>query len=224
MNNTEFSLSQPLVNSIEVNRVLRNTYFLLSLTLLFSAGAAWFAMSINAQPLNLFVLIVGMLGLSFLTMATRNSGWGILSIFLFTGFMGYSIGPILNLYIKGFTNGAEIVTTALGATGVIFIGLSAYTLVSRKNFSYLGGFISIGILIAFIAGVGAAIFQLPMLQLLVSGAFALFSAGYILFTTSAIIHGGERNYIMATITLYVAIFNLFVSLLNILSFFGGNRN
>ena len=157
-------------------------------------------------------------------MATRNSGWGILSIFLFTGFMGYSIGPILNLYIKGFTNGAEIVTTALGATGVIFIGLSAYTLVSRKNFSYLGGFISIGILIAFIAGVGAAIFQLPMLQLLVSGAFALFSAGYILFTTSAIIHGGERNYIMATITLYVAIFNLFVSLLNILSFFGGNRN
>ncbi|PHQ80260.1 MAG: BAX inhibitor protein [Coxiella sp. (in: Bacteria)] len=224
MRPTGFSLTQPVTNSIEINRVLRNTYFLLSLTLLFSAGCAWYAMASNAAPLGIFILLIGMFGLYFLTIATRNSSWGLLSIMAYTGFMGYSIGPMLNFYIKTFSNGPQLIITALGATAVIFVGLSAYTLVSRKNFSYLGGAIAIGALLAFLVGIGAMLFHLPGLQLVVSGAFALISAGYILFTTSAIINGGERNYIMATIMLYVAIFNLFVSLLNILGALSGNRN
>jgi modulator of FtsH protease len=224
MRQTGSEVLQTVENTVEVNRVLRNTYLLLSLTLLFSAACSWYAMSINARPVGIFILLVGMFGLYFLTYATRKSGWGILSIFAYTGFMGYVLGPILNMYIKGFSNGPQIIITALGATGVVFVGLSAYTLISRKNFSYLGGAIAIGALLAFLVGIGAALFNLPMLQLMVSGAFALISAGYILFTTSSIINGGERNYILATVTLYVAIFNLFVSLLNILGALSGNRN
>lgn len=207
--------------AIEVNQVLRNTYLLLSLTLLFSAGSAWYAMSINAQPVGFIMLLVGMFGLSWLTTSLKDSIWGIAAIFAYTGFMGYVIGPILNHYIHNFSNGTEIVMTSLGATGIIFLGLSVHALSSRKNYSYLGGFITVGILAAFIIGIGAAIFHIPMLQLIISGAFALFSSAYILYITSSIIHGGERNYIMATISLYVAIFNLFLSLLRILSFFSG---
>lgn len=224
MRQTNFSLALTGSTSLEESRVLRNTYLLLSLTLLFSATCAWYAMATNARPVGILILLIGMFGLYFLTTATRNSGWGILSIFAYTGFMGYTLGPILNMYIKGFSNGSQIIVTALGATAVVFVGLSAYTLLSRKNFSFLGGIIAIGALVAFLAGIGAMVFHLPMLQLAVSGAFALISAGFILFTTSAIIHGGERNYIMATISLYVAIFNLFVSLLNILGSLSGNRN
>lgn len=224
MRQTGLSTIQTATYSLEQNRVLRNTYFLLSLTLLFSAGSAWYAMSTNAQPMGFILLLAGMFGLYFLTIATRNSGWGILSIFAYTGFMGYALGPVLNMYIKGFSNGPQLITTALGATGVIFVTLSAFTLITRKNFSFLGGVIAIGALLAFMVGIGAALFHLPILQLCVSGAFALISAGYILYTTSAIIHGGERNYILATITLYVSIFNLFVSLLNILGALSGERN
>jgi len=210
-------------SALATNAVLRNTYFLLSLTLLFSAGTATFAMMTNAAPMNLFVLLAGMFGLSMLTNALRNSAWGLFAIFAFTGFMGYSLGPILNHYLAAFTNGAELIMTALGATGVIFLGLSSYVLTSRKNFNYMGGFLFAAIMIAFMAGLGAIIFQIPMLHLVISGAFALISSGLILFHTSAIIHGGERNYIMATISLYIALFNLFISLLRILSVFAGNR-
>lgn len=224
MRQSSFPTTNSAVNTIEVNRVLRNTYLLLSLTLLFSAGCAAYAMSINAAPVSIFVLLIGIFGLSFLVQATRNSGWGLLSIFAYTGFMGYVLGPILNYYIKGFSNGPELITTALGATGAIFVCLSAYTLMTRKNFSYLGGVLAIAALLAFLAGIGGMLFHLPMLQLAVSGAFAIISSGYILFTTSAIINGGERNYIMATIMLYVALFNLFISLLNILGALSGNRN
>ncbi len=224
MRQSSLPILQTADNTIEINRILRNTYFLLSLTLLFSATCSWYAMSSQARPVGIFILLVGMFGLYFLTYATRNSGWGIFSIFAYTGFMGYVLGPILNMYIKGFTNGPQLIITALGATGVIFISLSAYTLLSRKNFSYLGGTIAIGALLAFLAGIGALLFHLPVLSLVVSGMFALISAGYILFTTSSIINGGERNYILATIMLYVAIFNLFVSLLNLLAAFSGNRD
>ncbi len=224
MRSTHFSLTQPVSNSVEINRVLRQTYLLLSLTLFFSAGAAWYAMISNAAPMNIFLLLIGMFGLYFLTVATRNSHWGLLSIFAYTGFMGYTLGPVLNYYIKHFINGPQIITTAMGATGVVFVGLSAYTLISRKNFSFLGGTIAILALGAFVFGIGAALFNLPVLQLIVSAVFALVSAAYILFATSNIIHGGERNYIMATIMLYVAVFNLFVSLLNLLGALGGNRN
>lgn len=208
---------------LSANKVLRNTYLLLSLTLVFSAVTAYFAMITNAAPMNIFVLLIGYFGLLFVTTRLRNSTWGLLAIFAFTGFLGYTLGPILNLYIKSFSNGTQLVMTSLGATGVIFFGLSAYALTTKKDFSYLAAFLFVGITAAFIMGLVAIVFSLPMLSLLVSCAFVLLSSGIILFQTSLIINGGERNYIMATITLYVALFNLFISLLNILSAFGGRR-
>lgn len=206
------------------NRVLRNTYFLLSLTLLFSALTAGYAVLSNAQPVGIIMLLVGMFGLYFLTTALRNSGWGILAIFAFTGFMGYTLGPVLNFYIHTFTNGTQLIMTSLGATGLIFFGLSSYVLISKKDFSYLGGFIAVIAMAAFLVGLGGIFFHLPMLQLAISGVFAVISAAFILYTTSEIIHGGETNYIMATVSIYIAIFNLFTSLLRILGAFAGNRN
>lgn len=222
MRSNPVSIASRSESALAVNRVLRNTYFLLSLTLLFSAATATFATISNAPPIGFLGLIVGMFGLYFLTVWLRNSAWGILAIFAYTGFLGYTLGPILNFYIHNFSNGPQLIGTALGATGVIFLGLSAYTLTSRKDFSYLGGFITAAIIIAFLGGLGALFFNLPALQLVISGAFAIISSAFILYTTSQIIHNGERNYIMATISLYIAIFNLFVSLLRILSFFGGS--
>lgn len=211
-------------NALVINRVLRNTYLLLSLTLLFSAATAGFAIFSGAKPMNVFILLIGMFGLYFLTISLRNSAWGILAVFVYTGFMGYVLGPVINFYLTSFSNGSQLVMTSLGATGLIFLGLSAYALTSRKDFSYLGGFIAVAILTAFLGGISAILFKMPMLQLLISGAFAVISSAYILYTTSQIINGGERNYIMATISLYIAIFNLFTSLLRILSFFAGNRD
>lgn len=203
--------------------VLRNTYFLLSLTLLFSAAMAYFAMSINAAPPGIILQLIGMFGLLALTSALRNSAWGILATFAFTGFMGYTIGPMINLFVHGFSNGAALVGTALGATGLIFLTLSGYVLTTRKEFSYMGGFLFVAVMIAFMVGLLNLFLQMPMLQLAISGIFALLSSALILYHTSEIIQGGERNYIMATISLYVALFNLFTSLLQILSFFAGNR-
>ena len=138
--------------------------------------------------------------------------------------MGYMLGPIINMYLHAYTNGAQLVGTAMGTTAVIFFALSGYALVSKKDYNYLGGFIFVMSLVAFLGGLGAIIFNIPALQLLISGVFALVSSAYILFTMSQLIHGGETNYIAATITLYVAIFNLFVSLLRIFAAFSGNRN
>ncbi len=211
-------------SAIEINKVLRNTYLLLSLSLFFSAGMAYYAMISNAPPMGAMLLIAGIIGLNLLTVALRNSPWGIAAVFLYTGFMGYSIGPILNFYLHSYTNGSALIMSAFGVTALLFFTLSGYALVSKKNFNYLGGFISIAILTAFILGIGAMVFNWPMVQLAVSGVFALLSSAYILYTTSEIINGGERNYIMATISLYVAIFNLFMSLLRILGAFAGNRN
>jgi len=204
-----------------VNKVIRNTYLLLSLTLIFSAITAFFAMVTNAQP-NVLVMIAGMFGLYFWVIAARKSKWGLLAIFVYTGFMGYMLGPVLNFYLAAYVNGFQLIMGALGATGIIFLGLSSYALITRKDFSYLAGFIAIACIAAFIAGLIAVFTNMPVLQLLVSGAFALISAGYILFMTSQIVNGGERNYIIAAITLYIAFFNLFVSLLRIFAAFSGN--
>ncbi len=205
------------------NVVLKKTYLLLSATLIFSTLMAIWAMTSNIA-INPFVLIIGYIGLLMVTTRLRNSPWGIVAVFALTGFLGLSLGPILNFYIKGFTNGGQLVTMALGSTGVIFLSLSAYAIISKKNFSYLGGFIFAGITIAFIIGLVNIFLNIPTLQLLVSGAFALLCCGLSLFQTSAIINGGEKNYLMATITLYIAIFNIFISLLQIFGAFGGSRN
>jgi modulator of FtsH protease len=204
---------------LATNSVLRNTYFLLSLTLLFSGLTAWYSTISNAQPLGILFLIIGMYGLMFLTMWLRNSVWGIPSIFAFTGFMGYSIGPILNHYITSVTNGSELIMLALGTTGVVFFSLSAYILTTRKNMNFLGGFLFAGMITAVVLMVASIWIHTTALQLAISGLFTLLSCAMILYHTSAIVNGGETNYIMATISLFVALFNLFLSLLQIFGAF-----
>lgn len=207
---------------LATNSVIRNTYILLSLTLLFSAATAGIAMVTNAPPLGLATLLV-YFGLFFLTSALRNSVWGIVSVFALTGFMGYTLGPILNMYINTMGNGSQIVMTALGGTGMIFLGLSGYALSTKTDFSYMAGFMAAASLVLLFAVILSLFFNTPVLQLAIACGFMLFSSAMILFETSNIIHGGERNYIMATVSLYLAIYNLFISLLQILSAFSNNR-
>jgi len=223
MSQQPYAVARPVESVLATNKLIRNTYILLSLTLLFSALTAGVAMAVDMPPISPLLFLVGYFGLFYVTTKLRNSAWGLLSIFALTGFMGLTLGPILNLYIQNFSNGTELVMTALGGTGVIFLGLSGYALVTRKDFSFMGGFLFVGILVAFLAGIGAMIFSLPTLSLAVSAMFILLMSGYILFQTSAMIHGGETNYIMATIGLYIAIYNLFLSLLNLLAAFSGKR-
>lgn len=201
--------------AISTNNVLRNTYMLLSLTLLFSAFTAGVAVITHAPPLHWLLTLGGYFGLLFVVTHLRNSAWGLLAVFALTGFLGYTLGPILNFYLA-LPNGSQLVMTALAGTGVIFLALSGYALVSRKDFSFMGAFLMVGILVAFLGSIGAALFNLPMLSLAVSAMMILLMSGMILWQTSEIIHGGETNYIMATVTLYITIFNLFVSLLQIL--------
>ncbi|MGH8476918.1 MAG: Bax inhibitor-1/YccA family protein [Methylococcales bacterium] len=211
------------VSILETNKVLKNTYLLLSMTLLFSAATAGLAMVMNLPPFSPFLTLVGYFGLLFLTSKFSNSGLGILFIFALTGFMGLTLGPIIGLYLTVFSNGSQLVMTALGGTGVIFLGLSGYALTSRKDFSFLGGFLMVGILVAFLAGIVALFVpSMPGLSLAVSAMFILLMSGMILYQTSEIMNGGETNYILATITLYVSIYNLFVSLLHILGAFSGD--
>jgi modulator of FtsH protease len=155
--------------------------------------------------------------LLFLTAKFKNSSIGLGFVFALTGFMGYTLGPIVSSYLS-LSNGGQVVMTAMGATAVAFLGLSGYALSSRKDFSFMGGFLTVGILVAFVAGLAALFFEMPAMSLAVSAMFVLLMAGLILYETSNIIHGGETNYIMATVTLFVAIFNLFTSLLHLLGF------
>lgn len=215
---------QRLESILATNTVLRNTYILLGLTMLFSAITAGLAMLSNAPPLNPFITLIGYFGLLFLTNSLRNSGWGLLSVFGLTGFMGYTLGPILNHYIHGFSNGQELVMMSLGATGLIFFALSAYALTTRKDFSFMSGFLMVGMIVAFLASIATLFFHIPALMLTVSAVFVLLSSGVILLQTSQIIHGGETNYIVATVTLYVSLYNIFLSLLNLLGAFSGNRD
>lgn len=212
---------QTIATTLASNKVIRNTYMLLSMTLVFSALAAGASMALKLPHPGLILTLGGYFGLLYLTSKFRDRGVGLLFVFALTGFMGYTLGPILNAYL-GLPNGAQTVMTAMGATGAIFLGLSGYALASRKNFSFMGGFLMAGILVAFLAGLGAIFFELPGLSLAVSALFVLLMSGLILYETSNIIHGGETNYIMATVSLFVSIFNLFTSLLQLLGFMGSN--
>lgn len=223
MNPIETTLSRPATQAMATNRVLRNTYALLSMTLLFSAAAAGVSMTLELPHPGVILTLVGYFGLLFLVTRFRNSALGLVFLFALTGFMGATLGPILNAYIGHYANGTELVLLALGGTGLTFLGLSAYALASRKDFSFLGGMLGAGILVAFLASL-AAIFipGLTSLMLAASAMFVILMAGMILFQTSAIIHGGETNYIMATLSLYVAIYNLFTSLLQLFGVLGGD--
>ncbi|HSH26902.1 MAG TPA: Bax inhibitor-1/YccA family protein [Wenzhouxiangella sp.] len=204
-------------------RVLRNTWNLLSLTLLFSAGVAWLSMANNWPHPGLVITLVGYFGLLFATQALRNSAWGILTTFALTGFMGLTIGPIINAYTTMFSNGDQIVIAAMGTTGVAFVGLSGFAMVTKKDFSFMGPMLFVGILVAFVASLVAVFFNMPALSLAVSAMFALLMCGLILFQTQQIVRGGETNYIMATVTLFVSIYNLFLSLLQLFGFFFGEE-
>jgi len=216
-------MNSPMINQatetqaseLSSNKVLRNTYTLLSMTLFFSALTAGVSMALNLPHPGLLLTMAGYFGLLFATAKYRDSSMGLLFVFALTGFMGYTLGPILNSYLS-LANGGQIVMTAMAGTGAVFMGLSGYALVTRKDFSFMGGFLMVGILVGFMAGLGAIFFEMPALSLAVSAMFVLLMAGLILYETSNIIHGGETNYIMATVTLYVAIFNLFTSLLHLL--------
>ncbi len=220
------SMTNPTIQAqtavFAINKVVRNTYMLLSMTLLFSALTAGVSMALNLPHPGLLLTLGGYFGLLFLTSKFRDSALGLTFVFALTGFMGYTLGPLLNAYLA-MPNGSQVVMTSMGATGAIFLGLSGYALTTRKNFSFLGGFLMVGILVAFLAGLSAVFFEMPALSLAVSSMFVLLMAGLILYQTSNIIHGGETNYIMATVTLYVSILNLFTSLLHLLSFMNGEE-
>lgn len=208
---------------IATNSVIRNTYILLSMTLLFSAITAYLAIITQARPASFGFFFIAIFGLQYLTFKLRNSVWGIVATFAFTGFMGYSLGPILSYYLH-LSNGVQIVTSALGLTGAIFFALSGYAMVTQKDFSYLTGFLFAGMMVAIVASLLGIFFNIPALHLAVSSVFVLIFSGYILHETSSMIHGGQRNYILATISLYISIYNIFISLLQILGSLGGRND
>ena len=202
---------------LETNKVLRNTYALLSLTLAFSAVMAAVSMSFAIPRPHFLIVLVAFYGLLFGIEKTKNSGMGLVLTFVLTGFMGMILGPILNFYLN-MPNGGQLVATAMGMTAFVFLALSGYVLTTRKDMSFLSGFIVAGMVVLIVAMLVGFFFQIPGLQLAISAGFVLFSSAIILYQTSEIIHGGETNYISATVTLYVSIYNLFLSLLQILGF------
>lgn len=214
MNGPIVSNSRHTESLIQTNKVLRNTYFLLSLTLLWSAGVAGVSMAMNLPHPGIIITLVGFYGLLFLTEKNKNNSMGLVFTFLFTGFMGYTLGPILNAYIGAGMG--EAIVTALGGTALVFIGASAYAMTTKRDLSMLGG-LMLSLFVVLIGGMIASFFfQSPILSLALSSLFIVFSTMAILMTTQGIIRGGETNYISATVTLYVSIYNIFISLLSIL--------
>lgn len=217
-NDTRLGSQQTQVSSELTTKVLRNTYGLLAMTLVFSAMMAGFSMAMDFQQPNIIIMLVGIYGLMFLVHKTANSAMGLVSIFAFTGFLGFTLGPILNAYLK-LPNGSELIMTAMAMTGVTFLGLSAVALITRKDFGFLANFMFAGFIVLVLAMLAGFFFQIPALHLMISAGFVLFSSAAILYQTSEIVHrAGQTNYILATITLFVSIYNLFLSLLSLLGF------
>ena len=217
--------SRIVVNSQEesllsTHKVLRNTYFLLGLTMAFSAVVAYISMSLNLPYPNLIVLLVGFYGLLFVTNRLANSAWGILAAFAFTGFMGHTIGPILNMYVaRGME---DLIMLAFAGTAIVFFACSAYVLTTKKDMSFLSTAIFSLFIVLLLGIVASFFFQIPALAVGISALFVVFSTMTILYETSNIIHGGETNYIRATVSIYVSIYNLFISLLRLLSIFSSD--
>ena len=206
---------------LATNKVLRNTYLLLSMTLLFSAATAGVSMALNLPHPGLIITLVGYFGLLFLTHKFRNSAMGILAVFGLTGFMGITLGPLLSMYVESIPNGGQLIMTALGATGAIFLGLSTVALTTKKDMSGMGNFLMVGTIGVFVVSMLGLFFDFSAFQMIISAVWIVVSSGWILWQTSEIIHGGETNYISATVMLYVSLYNIFVNLLMILGL-GGN--
>ncbi|MFK8028357.1 MAG: Bax inhibitor-1/YccA family protein [Gammaproteobacteria bacterium] len=221
MNNYNPSVST--TSAVSINKVLRNTYFLLSFTLLFSALTAGISMMLQVSHVVSLVCSFGALGLIWLVLPrTANSAAGIGVVFAITGLLGFGLGPILSYYLS-LSNGPQLIATSLGGTGIIFLALSGYVLTTKRDFSFMGGFLMVGLIIAVLAMVTNIFLQIPALSLALSAAIILVMSGFILFDTSRIINGGETNYVNATVSLYLSIYNIFVSLLQILGIFGGDE-
>ena len=204
-------------------RVLRDTYSLLSMTLLFSAACAATGVALNLPAPGILLTLAGYFGLLFAVHRFKDSGWALPAVFALTGFMGYTLAPMLTKTLAA-AGGAQVLTLALAATGVTFLALSAWVLTTRRDFSFMGGFLFAGMVIALLVGLGAIWLQIPALGLAVAAMVALLSAGLILYETSRIVHGGETNCVMATVGLYVSIFNLFTSLLSLFGFGGSDES
>ncbi|MDE0746547.1 MAG: Bax inhibitor-1/YccA family protein [Porticoccaceae bacterium] len=204
--------------SPEVSKVLRSTYMLLGTTIAFSALMAGLSMAINAPYFGFWMTLIPYFFCLWMTEKNKNSSKGLFWVFALTGWLGFTLGPILNMYLA--VKGAEPIMLALGSTALVFFASSAYVLTTRKNLSFMSGFLMVGLLVAFIAAIANMFLQIPLLSLTISSVFALLSAGIIMWQTSAIIHGGERNYISATVILFVMIYNLFSSLLQIFGIMG----
>lgn len=222
MNENISTITRSSSSAIAMNRVLRNTYMLLSLTLLFSGFTAAISMLLKMPPMTYLISVIGgMIIAMFVLPRFANSPAGIWIVFLITGLLGFGLGPMLTMYAS-LPNGGNIIMLAFGGTGVIFMGLSAYVLATKKDFSFLGGFLMVGFLLVLVAALANIFMQIPALSLMISAVVIMIMSGFILYDTSRIIHGGETNYILATIGLYMTIFNIFISLLQILGIMGND--
>lgn len=222
MNNRSQTYVGQNESTLAVNKVLRNTYTLLAMTLAFSAVVASISTMMNLPYPGLIITLVAYFGLLFGIHKTKDSGMGIVLTFALTGFLGYTLGPIINMALS-MPGGGEMVATALGGTALTFFATSAYVLTTKKDMSKLGGLVTAGIIMVFVAMIANLFFQMPALQLAISAIMIPLMAMLIMWQTSEIINGGERNYIMATVTLYVSIYNLFVNMLMLLMAFGGDE-
>lgn len=216
MNPNYSAVARPQASTQAVNKLIRNTYTLLAMTLLFSAAAAGISMAVQAPPITSLFTLGGALLLMWLVLPrTANSAAGLVVVFAITGLMGFGLGPTLTYYLS-LSNGPQIVATALGGTGVIFLGLSGYALTTRRDFSFMGGFLFVGMLVVFAAILANIFLQMPALSLAISAAVIMIMSGFILYDTSRMVNGGETNYLLLTVSLYLNIFNIFVHLLHLL--------
>lgn len=214
--------AQPVSSVLATNKVIRNTYLLLTLTLLTSAVTAGIAMATGARPVHWILMLAVFIGVPFVINALRDSVWSLPLTFAFTGFMGYVLGPILTLYLS-LPNGSQIVMAAFGTTAAMFLGLSAYALTTRRDFSFMSGFLMVGLIVVFIAIIANIFLQIPALSLTISAAAVLLMSGLILFDTSRMVNGGETNYVVMAVSLFANIYVMFLHLLNLFAAFSGDN-
>lgn len=215
--------SRPRAVDSPVTHLLKNTYMLLALTLVFSAAMSYVSALMNVGQVSPWMFLLGALGLQLMINLTADSALGILFTFLFAGFMGFTTGPFLNYVISTLNNGSELIMISAGGTGLVFFGLSGYILTTKKDMSYLASTIVAGSMVTFVAMIVALVFHITAMQLALCVLFILLSSGMIVYQTSAIVHGGETNYVLATVTLYLSIYNIFMTLLQLLVSFTGQR-
>ncbi|MCC2615749.1 Bax inhibitor-1/YccA family protein [Aestuariibacter halophilus] len=213
------SVSQPSV--LQTNKVLRNTYMLLAMTLAFSAVCAGITAAIGISPMAALGMNIGALVVLFVLHKAADSAAGLAWVFLFTGLLGGSLGYTLGYY-AAVPGGPDIIMQAFGATALVFFALSGYVLTTKKDFSFMGGFLMVGLVVVLIAAIANIFFAVPAVSLAINAAIVFIMSGLILFDTSRIIHGGETNYVRATVSMYLNIYNLFVSLLHLIGAFSGD--